>query len=267
MPRLHLRMPRRWKIAIETALLVAVIVLVRVAVDGLSLEFVSPGPLLTSIVAGAIFVTGLIVAGTLADYKESERMPAEITAALDNIHEDARCISQTQPRFDLGALRNILGNVVRTFKEDLAQPTAPRCLNAINDLSKPILELEQLDVPANYIVRLRSEQGTLRKHVLRIYHIQRTEFLPSAYVLIQTIVLLIIAMLAFAKIEPGYEAVVLLFAISYFFIYLLKLLKTLDTPFRIGEHTMDDVSLFLLNEFAAGLRDNDGDSPTSAPTD
>jgi hypothetical protein len=246
-------MLHRWKVAATTAALVAGVLVIRLAVDALSWEFVTPGPLLTSIIAGAIFVTGLIVAGTLADYKESERMPAEITAALDNIHEDARSIAATEPEFDLAGLQTLLRNIVATFRQDLAQSGSRACLEAINALSAPFLALERLGVPANYIVRLRAEQGSVRRNVLRIYHIQKTEFLPSAYILIQSIVTLIIGVLVFAKIEPGYEAVVLLLMISYFFIYLVMLLKILDTPFRVRQHTMDDVSLFLLKEFSAGL--------------
>jgi hypothetical protein len=114
-----------------------------------------------------------------------------------------------------------------------------------------ILDLERLDVPPNYIVRLRQEQGTVRKSLLRIYQIQRTEFLPPAYILIQTVGGLIIAAMEFTKLDPLYESLAILIVISYFFIYLLKLLKIIDTPFRVDEHTKDDVSLFLLNEFAA----------------
>jgi len=176
----------RWKVAAATAVLVAGILAVRVTVDLLSAELVTPGPLLTSIIAGGIFVIGLIVAGTLADYKESERMPAEITAALDNVHEDARSIKVTKPEFDLTGLQQRLRNVVASFRRDLADPDSRSCLVAINELSVSILELERLDVPPNYIVRLRTEQGSVRRNVLRIYHIQRTEFLPSAYILIQS---------------------------------------------------------------------------------
>ena len=118
--------------------------------------------------------------------------------------------------------------------------------------------MERLDVPPNYIVRLRTEQGVIRKNLLRIYHMQRTAFLPSAYVLIQSIVGLIIAALLFTELEPLYQSIVVLIFISYFFIYLVKLLRVIDTPFRVAEHTMDDVSLFLLTELDHRLADDDG---------
>ncbi len=241
---------KRWRVALDTAVLVVAIVVARLVVDYFSWDFITLSPLYTSVVAGGLFVIGVIVAGTLADYKESERMPAEITGALANIHEDCVGIKASKETFDLARLRSALVNVVTTFKEDLGDARSRKCLAAVDELSQSFLDLERLDVPPNYIVRLRQEQGTVRKSLLRIYQIQRTEFLPSAYILIQTVVALILAAMLFTKLDPLYESLAILIVISYFFIYLLKLLKIIDTPFRVDERTKDDVSLFLLREFA-----------------
>ena len=86
-----------------------------------------------------------------------------------------------------------------------------------------------------------------------MYHVQRTEFLPSAYLLIQSIVVIIITVLAFMEIEPTYEAVIILAFISFFFISLLRLLRVMDRPFHVEERTDDDVSLFLLRRFVDRL--------------
>jgi hypothetical protein len=251
---------KRWRIAIETALLVALIALAKLALHELSWEFINLTSLYSSIVGGGIFVIGLIVAGTLSDYKESERVPAEISAALENIYRDCAAIKQTLPQFDLETLRERLLEIVAAFRVDLGAVNSRSCLAAIEELSLSFLELERLDVPANYIVRLRGEQGTIRKSVLRVYHVQRTEFLPSAYILIETVIGIIIAAVAFTKIGPLRDSLPIIAFLSYFFIYLVRLLKILDTPFRLDERTMDDVSLFLLNEFAERVRSQ---APTS----
>lgn len=247
---------KRWRDAGETALIVGAIVLLKLAIEALELDFIALSPLYTSVVAGGIFVIGLLVAGTLADYKEAERTPAEIAAALENIHEDAVGVKETKGSFDLGRLRRRLAGVVASLRQDLPHPDSRATLAAINELSASFVEMERLDVPANYIVRLRAEQGAIRKSVLRIYHIQRTAFLPSAYVLIQTVVGLIIAALLLTEFDPLYQSIVVLAFISYFFIYLVRLLRILDTPFRVREQTMDDVSLFLLKEFAQRMEDD-----------
>ena len=246
------------RIVFETAGIVAAIVIVKLILDRFSVEYITLSPLYTSVVAGGIFVVGLILAGVLADYKESERVPAEIAAGLEAILADGIAAQASNPTFDLPALRERLCHVVETFRSDLMNPADRSCLSAINALSHPIGEMEQLGLPANYIVRLRAEQSSIRARVLRTYHIQRTEFLPAAYVLIQSIVALIIAGLLLTKIEPGHDAVVLLALVSYFFVFLVKLLKIIDTPFQPDHASRNDVSLFLLKEFVARSRAESG---------
>ena len=246
---------KRLRVVVETGLAVVAIVIAKLIVHAFSWEFITLSPLYTSIVAGGIFVIGLIVAGTLADYKESEKMPAEIAAALANIHQDASGMKETNEEFDLVGLRKALVNVVATFKEDLGDSASRKCLAAINDLTASFVALERLGVPPPSLVRLRQEQGAVRRAVLRIYHIQDTEFLPSAYILIETVVLLIIGALVFTKVDALHESVVILAVIAYFFVYLVRLLKIMDTPFRVHKQTGDEVSLFLLNEFARVIRD------------
>jgi hypothetical protein len=243
------------RVPIETGAMVAAIVVVKLVFDALSWEFIALSPLYTSILGGSIFVIGILVAGVLADYKESERMPAELTSALETLHEDARVAQLSYPEFDLADHRRRLRVVVETMMHDLTEQDGRSCLDAINDLSPPIRALEELGLPANYIVRLRSEQSTIRRIILRLYHVQRTQFVPSGYQFVRSIVALVIVGLLFMDIEPERDAVLLLALISYFFLFMIKLLDVLDTPFRPDRRSRDDVSLFLLREFAARMAD------------
>jgi hypothetical protein len=120
--------------------------------------------------------------------------------------------------------------------------------------------LEESDVPANYVVRLRQEQAGLRKAALRIYHIQREEFLPSAYAMIVSFVILILLLLLFTTIEAPAETLVTVGFLLFFFVYLLRLLNVINKPFKVGQHRGDDdVSLFLLYEFVVHARLADAD--------
>jgi hypothetical protein len=200
----------RWRVAVQTALIVLAIVVAKLLITAWSLEFIELSPLFTSVLAGGVFVLGL---------------------------ED------TQTR------------IVESFRHDLGDPDTFRALQAIDDLNETFLEMDRIGVPATYTSRLRNEQGALRRSVLRVYHVQRTEFLPSAYLLIQSIVALIITVLAFTETEgPQYQAVIILGFISFFFISLLRLLRIMDRPFHVEEHTQDDVSLFLLRRFVERLQ-------------
>jgi len=243
----------RWRVLLQTCLIVLGVVAAKLAIAAFSLEFISISPLFTSVLAGGVFVLGLIVAGTLSDYKEAERVPAELTAALTNIHDDAAAFKQAFPDLDLERLEDNLVRIVGAFRHDLGDDLSTQALDAINELNVSFLEFDRIGVPATYTSRLRAEQGALRRIVLRVYHVQRTEFLPSAYLLIQSIVVIIITVLAFMEIEPTYEAVIILGFISFFFISLLWLLRIMDRPFHVEERTDDDVSLFLLRSFVDRL--------------
>ena len=147
-------------------------------------------------------------------------------------------------------LRNRLIAVVTTLRSDINAGDTRDCQEAVEDLSASLLELEESDVPANYIVRLRAEQAALRKATLRMYHIQREAFLPSAKAMITSLVLIILVMLMFTDMGGQLESLVTLGFLAFFFVYLLRIINVIDKPFKVGkERTDDDVSLFLLTEF------------------
>jgi hypothetical protein len=68
--------------------------------------------------------------------------------------------------------------------------------------------------------------------------------------MITTIVAVILALLLVTNMGGLAENLITLGFLSFFFLYLLRLLSVIDTPFKVGqERTDDDVSLFLLTEF------------------
>ena len=48
--------------------------------------------LFTSLVAGTIFLIGFLITGVLSDYKESEKIPSDLTASLKSLFDDAYTI-------------------------------------------------------------------------------------------------------------------------------------------------------------------------------
>jgi hypothetical protein len=239
-----------YRVALDTAVIVAVIVGIRgllfaIGVDGMSLS-----PLTSSIVAGGVFVMGLVVAGTLSDYKDADRAPSELATELYAILRETEQMHAVWGTPDMAALRRRLIAVVTTLRADIDAGDTRECQQAIEDLSVSFIELDDSDVPANYIVRLRQSQSNLRKAILRVYHIQREEFLPSAYAMIVSLVVIILAVVTVTNFDGVAQSLVTVGFFSFFFVYLLRLLRVIDKPFKVGrERTDDDVSLFLLVEF------------------
>ena len=48
--------------------------------------------LFTSLVAGTIFLIGFLITGVLSDYKESEKIPSDLTASLKSLFDDTYTI-------------------------------------------------------------------------------------------------------------------------------------------------------------------------------
>jgi hypothetical protein len=207
-------------------------------------------PLASSIVAGGIFVMGLLIAGTLSDYKDAERAPTDLASGLYAILREAEAMNGVWGTPNMAALRKRLVAIVTSLRADINAGNTRTCQAAVEGLSESFLELENTDVPANYVVRLRQEQAGLRKSLLRVYHIQHEQFLPSAYTLIVAMILVILTLVMFTNFGGRTESLVTMGFLSFFFLSLLRLLNVIDTPFKVGlERTEDDVSLFLLNEF------------------
>jgi hypothetical protein len=228
----------------------ALLVGVRALLWELGVEGMSPTAVSSGIIAGGIFVVGLLVAGTLSDYRDAERAPTDIAAGLYSILREAESMHAVWRTPDLTELRRRLIAVVTTLRADIDSGSSRTCQAAIEDLSETFEVLDESDVPANYIVRLRAEQAGLRRSLLRVYHIQREVFLPSAFAMIMTFVSFIMILLLLTNFDGMTESLVAVGFISFFFLGLLLLLNTIATPFKVGvERTDDDVSLFLLQEF------------------
>ena len=248
-----LSLRRRLRLFFSVITIVLLLSVAKAAIHWLNIEFLTLNPLFTSAIAGAIFIIGFLLSSILSDYKESERVPSEIRVALEAIHDDIACYAATQKDYDMGGIKTLLASIARSLRRGLRsevdhgdmRPT----LAHIDTLSAVFGDLDQRGMPANYVTRLRGAQDSLRRSVFRIYHIQKTQFVPSIHILVYSLVASIIFLLLFLETEGSPESALMFGFVSYMFIYALHLIQMLEKPFRKGHDTLDDVSLFLLREF------------------
>lgn len=244
-------------IKIATTILVLLLIGVKLLINQFGLEFFTVSRLLTSVISGGTFILGFLLAGVFSDYKEADKMPAEIRTALENIWEDGKMFAHTNKNFNSDKLTSIIKEIIQSILRDLSHDGGHKDLStsvdALDKLSPIFIELEQLGMPANYVTRLKSERSTLRKTLLRMHHIQRIDFIPSVYFLAKSLVAGIILLLLFMKTEALFETLVLFGAISFLFIYIVRLMPILEQPFQTGHGTKDDVSLFHIKELLEKL--------------
>lgn len=241
----------RWRTALEALRWVVPLMVAKAALTYSGVATVELNSLLTSIIGGSIFVLGFLLAGILADYKEAERMPADIAASLETLLEDGRYARGFAEGFGFTDYARALAEVPAALLRDL-EYGGRHCLASLTALTPHLAGMESGGLTANHVVRTKADIAGLRSRVLRIYHIQRTSFLPSARLFAQVLTVIVSLLLLATRIEPWYVAAIQTGVVTFVLGYMLRLLVHLDTPFRVGETTDDDVSLFLLRE----ARDN-----------
>lgn len=232
----------------------AVIIVIKNYLHSKGLEPIEQSSLHNGVISSATFVIGFLLSATISDYKESERIPPEFAANLEDMYTDAEAIHQSYPKFDLEGFRAQLQKISTKF-DDKVRESKTGVSEQIHALSPYFAEMEKAGVPPNFIVKLKSQQIILLKNRKRINYIQKINIIPSATLLTRSIVFLVIGLLIFTNIEPYTGSLAITGIISYVLIYMMILVHVISTPFHEAGETRDDVSMFLVEEAREFLED------------
>ena len=203
----------------------------KVAVHYFGFEFLDLNGLLTSGIGGAVFIVGFLLSSILQDYKEAEKIPADLRNSIEAIEGDLACFAQTNDAFDLRKARLLLLALIDRLREGLGHKNVPPALDELAKLTPILGRLEGMGMAANFVVRLRTNQDVIRRALLRIYTIQRVEFVPSVHVLVQTLVFSIVLLLLLLKTEGDPASALLFGFITFMFVYVLYLVRRRTTKF------------------------------------
>lgn len=238
---------RKYRLFLISVMVAAAVIGAKFILHRLQLETIELGSLHSSLISGVIFVLGFLMSATIADYKEAERIPADVASAVENMQEDVRSIAKNYPKFNAAAYDDQLKKVARAFAGDVRNSHSNQARRHISQLTQLNAQLEDAGVPANFIVKLKQQQAMILRQLHRVNYIQRITFIPSATILAWSIVILAIGLLLATEIEPFFGGMILTGGLSFILIYVLQLLNVIRTPFHDEGKTQDDVSLFLLD--------------------
>lgn len=240
---------RIFLISLATALLV---VGVKYIFHSLGWEIIEQSSLHNSVVSSVTFVIGFILSATITDYKESERIPSDFAANLEDMYDDAKAIHGSYAVFDLEGFRKQLLKVGTGFHKD-ARKKSYDARKDIRGLTPYFTAMEAGGVPANFIVKLKQQQTALLRSRHRVNYIQRITFIPSASILARSLVGMTLILLLLTNVDPFYGGLAITGVMSFILIYILILIRVISTPFHASGSTRDDVSLFLVNDAAEYL--------------
>lgn len=242
---------RKWHLTFRVLPFVAIIVLVKFVVHYFDYEALSLSPLMGALISANVFLIGFLISGVLSDYKESERLPAELACSLEVMLDEAAIIAENKKSPVATQLathvRELTDFILKWFhkKEKTADLFAK--ITALNPI---FLALEPL-TQANFIARLKQEQNNLRRVITRIHTIRETDFNPAGYAIAEILSFVLCLGLIFTKITPYYESVFFVAFVSFVLLYMVLLIKETDNPFSYYEKDdyTDNISLAPLENF------------------
>ena len=136
------RMLGNLELGVTTLAIVAALVALRAVLWELGVEGMSPTALSAGIITGGVFVMGLVVAGTLGDYRDAERAPTDLASGLYSILRECESMHAVWSVPDMSKLRTRLVTVVATLRADIDTGDSRTCQAAIEELSETFIELD-----------------------------------------------------------------------------------------------------------------------------
>jgi hypothetical protein len=224
-----------WKLVFKVAPVVATSVAAKLAFDLLGWDTIALNALYSGLVAATVFLIGFLLAGTLADYKESERLPGELAGRAEAIADECQILYRdTGVEAARGCLQHVgrLAGALNAWLRGRDGVEVP--LERIEEFNHFFLDFQPLTQP-NFIVRLKQEQSALRLLVIRINTIRETSFVGAGYVIAEITSALLVVALLVADIAPLGAELFLLGTITFLVAYMILLIRDLDDPFEYDE--------------------------------
>ncbi len=195
---------------------------------------------------GAFFVMGLLLAATMTDFKESEKIPGEIASHLEAI-KDWIFLALRSPRMINNQVNNEELNK-KYLRDEMVSVTDViiKWIHSEGKDSKVIFpEIRRLNEIAYYFAErgvdkeavkgIQENTNGLRKQLTRAYGISRNNFIKPAYILLKCILIIVFSLISVTNFHTLTADILITISIAFLFIYLYQLIKGLDDPFNLAK--------------------------------
>lgn len=236
----------RWRISFQVLPFIILILLAKLVVHSQGWEFITLSSLFTALISANIFLIGFLISGVLVDYKEAEKIPGDMATSLETLADECRILLESkQADSAKKCLTHVmyLSNLILDWFHK--KERSATIMAELTKLNSYFLLFENL-TQANFIVRMKQEQSSLRRLVNRANTIRETSFNRSGYTIAEIISFFLIVGLVLTRLDPFYENVFFVTFVSFILIYMIMLIKDLDNPFEHyiqNKETADEASL------------------------
>ncbi|CAG0942862.1 hypothetical protein BROC_02030 [Candidatus Brocadiaceae bacterium] len=217
----------KWKLMLTTLPFVFVILsftYLRVEVLQITglLEFSDTAPIITA----TALVIGFMLAGIMADYKEGEKLPADIASALQAIDDciiaDSNHLTETDFLLLKKTNMQLCEHIVSwLFNRESAE-------NSYITMQAILLSSGSSPAFKNNVLK---NIDALRRSITRVDVIRRTDFIKTGYALLEVFVTITLGLLTLANFKNQIAEYLIVGSISLIYVYMIRLIRDLDNPF------------------------------------
>lgn len=250
---------QKWSVALKILPLLILVIALKFGTHKFGFEIMELNALFSSLVAGTIFLIGFLISGVLTDYKESEKLPSELAALLRNLYDDTLTISKGKNSTAAKEFVDFQKDLVVPLKDWLYKKVKIKVLqDKLSSMNDYFIALEKEGIQANYIIKMKNEQNNIRRIIMRIDTIRDTEFVGSAYTIVEVMGFLTVFGLLIIKIEPFYASLFLTLLFTFLISYMFFLIKDLDNPFDYATNgeSGTEISLKPIHDFGKLILDS-----------
>jgi len=253
---------KRWRlvvIIVRISIASAGFVLLRALVHRLGLDVLELSPLLSSLVAATVFLLGFLLNGVLSDYKESEKLPGELSTSLFLLAKEIKAIPIHTPgapiKEDVEAIYYLCVSIIRWIKGEISTDQVMAVYSLTHDHS---VRASSWLKDSTLKGRLMAEMGVILRAINRIEVIRETDFATIVYLLAYAASGILCTGLTLIKGDSSsyYNTSFFLFCLSWILIFILHLISDLDNPFGFSDDSSaEDVDLAILESTQSRLKE------------
>lgn len=212
------------------------------------------------VLTGGIFLIGFMLAGTMADYKESEKIPADLAASLETAEDTIIQVSMNAKDPTKIDVQAVLRELFQ-FGEDIIawfykKKSSEEIFASLHSMVLTISDLEKRGANGGGCGKIIGDFHNIRKLITRINVISRTGFLATGYALLEGLIVAIVLILLIVKFKSIFAETIIVSFVGLIYIYMYRLIKDIDDPFEYNEEEtgVTEIPLFPLIEYLERLK-------------
>jgi|SRR3989344_4575163 len=200
--------------------------------------------IIASLLTGAVFLIGFMLAGILQDFKESEQILGAVSNSILSFQDHNRTEPNVKKRKEF---MGYLIDFTKTIKNWLEEKKmVESVLDKLNELNGYAAKFDNQSCTS----WIEENQKTLRQSITRIDVIKKTTFIKAGYTIMEIISAAVIVLILFSKTDTFILGAATYAASSFTLVYMILLIKDMDDPFQFGEndHGVAEASLLPITD-------------------